>query len=414
MDLNILVKDLQDQVNAISTYLSDSERPGPSFLPSSDGQWTTPLDSLPHHVEEARKKALALSWSVNRLLSRPSEQLMWTAFQFYETVSLRAIIEKKVPSIIPVCSTGIAVSEISKQTGLPEHYLIQLLRQLTSVSIFREPKPRVFAHTSASALLANAEFSNVVDLIRHYVDEGFKCASYLPEALDLYANKFDTFDRCELRTAFNIAYNTDQHYFEYIYTPENIPKYGERFGRAMLGTQTRAYVGFNLSNTLDIYDWTKFETGDKIVDVGGGLGHAGFAIVGKVKPGVEVIVQDRPSVMDEGRALYGHLLKFQAYDIFQKQPTVNASVYFLRHVLNIWPDGICLTVLSCLHEAMDSKSRLLICDAVWKDDPFWACGISDKKIIEQWSQWKREVGMRHLHMITKLGMIIVAMQNVTY
>lgn len=48
----------------------------------------------------------------------------------------------------------------------------------------------------------------------HFSDQGYKCAGYLPEALDLYADKFDKIQKPELRTAFNLEYNTDQHYFD--------------------------------------------------------------------------------------------------------------------------------------------------------------------------------------------------------
>ena len=104
----------------------------------------------------------------------------------------------------------------------------------------------------------------MTDLILHLTDEGFKSAGYLPEALDLYANKFDKVQKPELRTAFNLAFNTDQHYFDWIYTPENVPRYGERFGRSMMAGSTQEMLGV----TLDSYDWTPFEKGDKIVDVG--------------------------------------------------------------------------------------------------------------------------------------------------
>ena len=134
----------------------------------------------------------------------------------------------------------------------------------------------------------------------HFLDEGYKCSGYLPEALDLYADKFDKVQKPDLRTAFNLAFRTDMHFFDYVYTPENIPRYGERFGRSMMGAARQELIG----DTLDAYDWTLFQKGDKIVDVGGRIGHLGAAIAQWVIQGVEIIVQDRPSVIEQGKKIH--------------------------------------------------------------------------------------------------------------
>lgn len=134
--------------------------------------------------------------------------------KLYDAVSLGIIIEKKIASINPISSPGIPISEIAEQANLPENRLIHFLRQLTAINCFREPAPKVFAHPSASALLCTPEFSSTSDLMMHSLDEGFKCAGYLPEALDLYAEKFDKVQKQELRTAFNLAFNTD-HLYKY-------------------------------------------------------------------------------------------------------------------------------------------------------------------------------------------------------
>jgi hypothetical protein len=151
----------------------------------------------------------------------------------------------------------------------------------------------MFAHTSASALLVAPEFSKTTDLLLHQTDEAFKSAGYFPEALELYASKNDPAQKSELRTAFNLAFNTQQHFFDYIYEPENIERFGRRFGRAMAGV-----AGKFPAETLSLYDWTRFKKGDKIVDIDGGVDHIGVAIAKLVEPGVEVIVQDLPSVVE--------------------------------------------------------------------------------------------------------------------
>jgi hypothetical protein len=202
---------------------------------------------------------------------------------------LRCLIEFNIHKLIPIDSPGMPSSELAEKAGIPEIRLVPLLRQMTTVNIFRETSPRVFAHSAASAIIARPEFSNSVDLIIHFLDEGFKAAAFLPEALEKYGDQFDKVQKPDLRTAFNLAFNTDMHYFDWLYTPEHIPLYGERFGRSMMGGARTEII----SETLDAYDWSGFKDGDVIVDVGGGIGHVGAAIAKRVKPGVKVIVQDR-------------------------------------------------------------------------------------------------------------------------
>lgn len=79
-DLLTLVKQLEEQVNVITTYLGAEKLPEPSFIPSPDP--LKPLmSSLPPAIEEARKKAYSLSWGLNTLLATPHIHLMSTAFQ---------------------------------------------------------------------------------------------------------------------------------------------------------------------------------------------------------------------------------------------------------------------------------------------------------------------------------------------
>ena len=92
---------------------------------------------------------------------------------------------------------------------------------------------------------------------------------YLPESLALYGDKFDHVQKSDLRTAFNLAFNTEKHYFDFLHMPENLHSYGERFGRVMIGTVKQPQLfGFDFQKNPDLYDSTRFDEGDKIVIVG--------------------------------------------------------------------------------------------------------------------------------------------------
>ena len=312
-------------------------------------------------------------------------------------------MEKKICSIIPLSSPGVPAAEISEKAGISENKLVQVLRQLTGIGIFREPSPRSFAHTSTSAfLLANLHIWE--DLLLHFSDESFKAAGYLPEALDLYADQFDKVQKADLRTAFNLAFNTDAHLFDWLYFPENVNRYGARFGRAMMG----ASHGM-LGDLLDHYDWTQFEKGDKIVDVGGGVGHVGVLVKKRVKPGVQVVIQDLPSVIEQGQAIPEHqeALEFQAHNFLTEQPVVGAKLYYLRLIAHDWPDKICETILRHIVNAMSAESKVLIFDSVWPEGEYWASGMDDKSIIEAYSWERRFNGIRDMQMLNMLGTFFI-------
>jgi hypothetical protein len=310
---------------------------------------------------------------------------------------------KNIGSLIPPSSPGVPATEISEKTGLPENKVVLILRQLAGVGIFRERSPQVFAHTTTSAFL-QANVAIFQDLLLHLTDETFKSAGYLPESFDLYADQFDKVQKPDLRTAFNLAFRTDAHYFDWLYFPENFTRYGERFGRAMMGI-SQGMMG----DTLEHYNWTQFEPGDKIVDVGGGVGHIGAWVKSKVKPGVEVIIQDLHSVVEQGRAIPGHreVLEFQAHDFFTEQPVVGAKLYYLRFIMHDWPDMICQTILQYLVKAMNVESKLLIFDAIRPDDEFWACGKDDESIIEGYRWEKRFSGILNMQMSNMLGKFLI-------
>ena len=86
-DLSDLAKRLQEQVDVITKYLAKEKLPAPSFVPSGNDPLNATIGSLPPDVEEARKKAHGLSWSINQLLTPPAGHLMWTSFQVFLSLS---------------------------------------------------------------------------------------------------------------------------------------------------------------------------------------------------------------------------------------------------------------------------------------------------------------------------------------
>jgi hypothetical protein len=94
-DLAELANSLQEQVDVIASYLKKEKLPSPSFIPSQNGEdpLNTWITKLPPDVDEARKKAKSLSWSIDQLLTPPVSHLTWTAFQ---VPPVRCLIDESI------------------------------------------------------------------------------------------------------------------------------------------------------------------------------------------------------------------------------------------------------------------------------------------------------------------------------
>ena len=51
---------------------------------------------------------------------------------------------------------------------------------------------------------------------------------------------------------------------------------------------------------------------------------------------------------------------YTAHDFFQPQPVKGAAVYFLRFVIQDWPDAECIKILKRIREAASPSSRLIL------------------------------------------------------
>ena len=127
----------------------------------------------------------------------------------------------------------------------------------------------------------------------------------------------------------------DKGLFEYYFTDDG-PR-SQRFALAMAGKEVIKTL------TEDIYPFESLPHDAKVVDVGGGRGHASVRIAEKV-PGIELIVQDDEAIVRAGQnegvpAEVKDRIQFMPYDFYNVQPVKGADVYLLRFVLHDHPDA---------------------------------------------------------------------------
>lgn len=86
--------------------------------------------------------------------------------------------------------------------------------------------------------------------------------------------------------------------------------------------------GYSLHYLVDFYQWERFGSGT-VVDLGGSVGDAAFAIAAKF-PDLNVVVQDLPKTIEAARVKPGVKVRFMIHDFFEEQLVKGADVYMCR------------------------------------------------------------------------------------
>jgi len=129
-----------------------------------------------------------------------------------------------------------------------------------------------------------------------------------------------------------------------------------------------------------------------LVDIGGGNGQA----VMEIRKGCptlqgDLVLQDRPDVIDSIKAEDLPGITKMAHDFFTEQPVKNAQVYYIRRVMHDWQDEDAAKIMKAIMPAMAPDSRILISDmkipepaslrdaaAVWLDVMVMAIGGKER------------------------------------
>ncbi|KAK4691467.1 hypothetical protein P7C71_g5537, partial [Lecanoromycetidae sp. Uapishka_2] len=180
------------------------------------------------------------------------------------------------------------------------------------------------------------------------------------------------------KTGYQIVNGTEKKLYDFL---EQNPERARRFGGAM--TFLTSGRGFDIKLLLGGYPgWARLHTeavekkrSVQVVDVGGGHGGVSIALV-KAFSTFELIVQDLPDVVKEGRKLltdenskdskiWKKRVSFMEHDFFKEQPIKGADVYFARWILHNWSDAYCIRILRNLVPALESgKSRVVLYEHV--------------------------------------------------
>jgi hypothetical protein len=242
----------------------------------------------------------------------------------------------------------ITIPELATKCGLDLSDTHHIMRHAVSQGIFLEPEPGVIAHSAVSQAIVNVPNTDV--MMSSILDDMWSAA---PRVVDGMA-KWPGSEEPD-QTAFNIASHTSDTFFD------ELAK-NEKRATTFAGCMTWMQSGLPLrpSFAVEGYDWSVHK---KVVDIGGSHGNIAREIVGK-NPGMKVIVQDRPEVVESAPKGVTENVEWVVHDFFAEQPIKDADVYFYRWILHDWSDKYCIRILRALVPALRKGARVVLMEHI--------------------------------------------------
>lgn len=268
----------------------------------------------------------------------PDDVLSELLFGFLGTQLLYVVSELGIADLIDGEAETIDV--LASRAGASPDVLYRFLRALAALGVFAEVEDRVFAQTSASAMLRSDSGSGWHEFTIVYGSVYRAFAEALPAA----KTGENMFERA-----------SGSGWWESLAAR---PELGSAFNRAMqAGAQAR------LADLKDL-PWHEVDT---VVDVGGGNG---TLIIGLLTqhPHLRGVIFDLPEVADAASARVAEAsladrCSIERGSFFERVPQ-GGDVYLLAKVLHDWDDDDALKILQRIRDSAGADTRLLILDSV--------------------------------------------------
>lgn len=266
-------------------------------------------------------------------------------FSFINSMSLKCAIELCIPDVIHNYGQPIPLSKLISL--LPIHPsktgdIYRLMRVLTHSGFFNVSKNDIevmYELNDASRLLLKDHPFSMTSML--HVIHGPVLSKPWYQLSNWYKND----DPSPFHTE-----NNGVAFWDYA---SHDPNHNNLFNEAM-ACETRLASSVVMGKCKGV-----FEGLESLVDVGGGIGTI-TKVIAKSFPNIECIVFDLPHVVD---GLQGsENLKYVGGDMFEAIPPTHSIL--LKGVLHDWNDEECLKILKKCKEAIRSKGKVIIIDAV--------------------------------------------------
>ncbi|KAF8185273.1 O-methyltransferase [Mycena galopus ATCC 62051] len=330
----------------------------------------------------ATSQIVAAASQLIAMVRSPVQTIMENSLLFHLPSCLRAAVESNMVETIRESGTkGIHANDIAKINNTDPVKAARILRLLANHHIFTEIRPDVFSANRLSSVLdsgksvaelqlapnyrhLNTSGNGVSALVLTHTDEAFKGSAYLTEA---FTNPATAHSMKATDSAWNIATKTDAFIFDWYDRLEN-EHLKTRFSFAMACSTKLEPPEAILSG----FKWSDLPKNSVIVDLGGGVGSTAL-IIAKAVPHVNLVVQDRSSVIEDAQIYWGEAapelldsgrVKLEVHNFFAPQPLKNVAVFLLRWIMHDWADPFAVQILRHLREAATPETKLVTVDII--------------------------------------------------
>ncbi|KAJ5737002.1 methyltransferase Fsa4 [Penicillium malachiteum] len=281
---------------------------------------------------------------------------------------LRFFFEYGVFKAIP--KTGISISDLAAETGVDAGLLERHANFLIAAEVLNSSQPGHIEHTSVSRYLKDPRS----EIFFPYIFDSFMTpAARWPDYFRSHENKEP---KTSSASVFGFATgHPDKSFYEVMkLEPERV----KSFNNAM------ALPLDDMPYTTGVYDfewvgdYAKNDTATPsrtcVVDIGGGKGQA-LKVILEDHPSIPAsscIIEDQEGVVKQGTEEASGVLagvQRKIHNFFDEQPVQGALVYFIRRVLNDWPDEDCVQILSKVRSACAPDSRVVLSENLLPDEP---------------------------------------------
>jgi hypothetical protein len=233
------------------------------------------------------------------------------------------------------------------------------MRQLLCVGIFSSPQPGIFSHNRLSIGLSNHIGMTGKYFYEVAMDEMMPSINRLNRFIQQYGAK----DVTGYTTTPHSWYDgqVGKNFWEVLGSDESGARL-QRFSRglSLFAAMHPVVAMFPFSELLAQGNSTDRPL---CVDIGGGRGLAMLELIrGCPELKGEVILQDRPAVLDDIPEKDIPGVTKMAHNFFTEQPVKNSQIYYIRRVMHDWQDADAAKILTSIVPAMAKDSRVLISD----------------------------------------------------
>ena len=233
-----------------------------------------------------------------------------------------------------------SIEGLAEASGAHGPTLYRVLRALSSVGVFTETEPEVFALTPTAEYLKTGSMRSIARMFN---------ADWNDEAWRFLIQSVRTGE-----SAFEKAHGTP--FFRWLARHPDAADLLNEANAFKAAASHRAIV--------DAYDFSDIET---LVDVGGGYGALMVEVL-KANPGMRGVVAELPSVARKAEdTIRNHGIEDRCgiaeCDFFDEIPK-GSDAYLLSHILHDWPDDRCRVILENCLSAMRPDSKLLVVEMI--------------------------------------------------